>query len=218
VLDGLHAGYEPHPNSAETPASPTDTIGEEFGQRYLVARFELIDISLVLLSCLQADPMRVMQLSSEQFENLIVERLSANDFTVHKCGGTYQRDGGIDLIAVPKRSDFPGVIAVQVKHSARNRTVGSSVVRDLAGVLSRTGLNAGIIVTNTRFTRDARWFAQQMGSLIRLRDFDDLRRWLQNEFGGDDVYDELPPSIQLGPGLEFRVPRPLRPIGRHKAR
>jgi hypothetical protein len=91
-------------------------------------------------------------------------------------------------------------------------------VRDLAGVLSRSGLNAGIIVTNTRFTPDARWFAQQMGSLIRLRDLDDLRRWLQNEFGGDDVYDELPRSIQLGPGLEFPVPRPTRPIGSRKPR
>jgi hypothetical protein len=218
VLDALQREHEYQGDDVEQLTPTRNEIVEEFGQRDLVARFELIDISPILLGWLQADPMRVAQLSPEQFENLVAERLRANDYTVQKCGGTYHRDGGIDLIAVPNRGEVPGVIAVQVKHSTHNRTVGSAVVRDLAGVLSRSGLNAGIIVTNTRFTPDARWFAQQMGSLIRLRDLDDLRRWLQNEFGGDDVYDELPRSIQLAPGLEFPVPRPTRPIGRRKPR
>ncbi len=215
VLDGLFDGQGTSEPQVEPEAS-LDALLEETTPRDLIARFEIVDITWLLLDWVKDDPARMAQLTPEQFENLVANRLRANNFTVYRNGHTYQRDGGVDLFAVPNAGELPGVVAVQVKHSHRNKRVGPAVIREFAGVVTTTGLNAGLIVTNTDFTPDARWFARQTGSLIRLRNFADLRRWLEDQFGGDDVYDELPSFIQLGEGLKFPVPRPSRAAPQRK--
>ena len=178
-------------------------------RRDLVPRVEIVDISLMALSLLRTDPSSIANLSPHQFEDLVADRLRAMNFTVHKVGGTYERDGGIDFFAVPNSGPFPFVLAVQVKHSHSGRKVGPSVVRELKGVLSNQPLCMGLIVTNTGFTPDAEWTARQAPILIRLRGFSDLQKWLQDEFSGDDVYDELPRFVELAPGICVPVPRPI---------
>lgn len=39
-------------------------------------------------------------------------------------------------------------------------------------------LQIGMVVTNTSFTADARWFADHQPAIIRLRDMSDLKRWI----------------------------------------
>jgi hypothetical protein len=66
------------------------------------------------------------------------------------------------------------------------------------------------ISTPSAFTRDAIWKAQQEGNraFLRLRDFADLRRWLQENFGDEQDWRELPDRIELAPGIVVEVPRP----------
>jgi len=213
VLDGLvtlgeHRNHEPkHPNEDE----PTRRFADEFSARKLLARVEIVDISPFALDLLKAEPTRLSELSPKQFEDFVADRLRAMNFTVLNISPTNQRDGGIDLLAVPNLAPVPYVLAVQVKHSKAGRHVGPAVVRELRGVIATQPLCIGLIVTNTSFTPDAAWTAQQMPTLIRLRDFETLKKWLNDEFSGEDVYDELPRTIQLAPGLTVSIPRAIDP-------
>jgi HJR/Mrr/RecB family endonuclease len=173
-----------------------------------VPHFNGIDTPPFVIDWLRTDPARMAQLSPAQFEHLVANRLCADNYAVLTTGHTYQGDGGIDLFAVKRSGEFPGVVAVQVKHSRCNNHVGPQVIREFDAVVSRRGFNAGIIVTNTHFTPEARWLAHERGALMQLRDFNALCRWLQNQFGGDDVYDELPRFVRLGKRLKISVPRP----------
>ncbi len=75
-------------------------------------------------------------------------------------------------------------------------------VRELAGVLSAHRLFAdGMIVTNTSFTPDARDFASRTQSLIRRRGFQDLMRWVADNFADDAEWREMPSRVQLCEGL-----------------
>jgi hypothetical protein len=62
-----------------------------------------------------------------------------------------------------------------------------------------------MLVTNTTFTADAEWFAREQAQLIRLRDFDDIGRWLQDSFSEQAEWREIPREIALGPGLVIPV-------------
>jgi hypothetical protein len=64
-------------------------------------------------------------------------------------------------------------------------------------------------VTNTTFSKDARWLADQANNkaFLRLRDFEDLRRWLGDQFDAEDDWREIPDVITLAPGITIEVPK-----------
>jgi hypothetical protein len=62
-------------------------------------------------------------------------------------------------------------------------------------------LAAGLLVTNTSFSPDAEWYAREHAKLIRLRDFNDIKRWLFNNFTDDAEWREIPSSIEVCPGV-----------------
>ena len=99
-------------------------------------------------------------------------------------------------------------MAVQAKHTALpTKKVGPEPVRELLGAIQLHGFNVGLLVTNTTFTADARWVAQQRSLLIRLRDINDLRRWLRNEFLQEHEWRDLPTQIEVCPGVVVKLPR-----------
>jgi hypothetical protein len=62
---------------------------------------------------------------------------------------------------------FPFTGAVQVKHHRSAAiTTGPDAVRDLTGAIAAKPFNLGVVITNTTFTPDARWFAENQGNLI----------------------------------------------------
>ena len=65
------------------------------------------------------------------------------------------------------------------------------------------------MVTNTTFSKDARWLADQVGNkaFLRLRDFEDLKRWLRGQFGSEFDWREIPDVIELAPGITIPVPK-----------
>lgn len=125
---------------------------------------------------------------------------------VSKVGSTNAPDGGIDMVAWPERNaSFPYLLAVQAKHSRKGHAVPQGVVRDLKGVLSAAPFDLGLVVTNTRFSPNARWCAEQGPKIVRLRDFQDLIRWLRADFTHETVERDLPREILLGPGLRLPI-------------
>jgi hypothetical protein len=130
-------------------------------------------------------------------------------FGVKQVGGhTYRKDGGIDIVAWPKQPEFPFFMAVQAKyhHSPKYKT-GSPAIRDLISVVQNFPFHAGVLVTNTTFTPDAKWFAKQHSSIIRLRDIQDIRRWLENNFLDEYDWREIPEKIEVCPGIIIEIPR-----------
>ena len=101
---------------------------------------------------------------------------------------------------------FPFLGAVQAKHHrSPNRTTGAESVRAFRGAL-RLPVNIGIMITNTNFTPDAKWFAEQYPVGLRLRDTRDLQRWIKGNFTDDCDWREFPDRIELCPGMWVDIP------------
>lgn len=169
-------------------------------------RVELIDVTQVLIERLRIQPDEIYRISAEQFERLICDRLSTMGFEAHQMGHTNRKDGGIDIIFW-NHSPIPAVGAAQIKHHRNPGTSnGPDVIRDFRGVLATHPFQFGVVITNTTFTPDACWFADHQQGLIRLRDGEDLRRWIDDEFATDERWHMVPAKIQLCPGVEINIP------------
>lgn len=69
-------------------------------------------------------------------------------------------DGGIDVWANDERPLTGGRIIVQCKRYAAGTTVGEPVVRELFGLVHAHGVNKGVLVTTSSFTKGAKEFAK----------------------------------------------------------
>lgn len=172
-------------------------------------RVELVDISPQILRLLSGEPERLRDATPAFFEDLICDRLEAMGYNLVRVGASaFSKDGGVDILAWPQANVVPYLMAVQVKHtSLSNRKMGPQPVRDLLGTVQTHGFNVGLLVTNTTFTPDALWIAEQRPFLVQLRDFEDLRRWLRNDFLQEHEWRDLPSQIELCPGVVINLPR-----------
>lgn len=171
-----------------------------------IPRIEVVGIGQEFSERLVADPALVYNLTPTQFESLMCERLDAMGLEPKQVRGTYVKDGGIDIIFWPKRSEFPMLGAMQVKHHRSSGvTEGVGAVRDFAGAIAGHPFNMGILVTSTTFSPDARWFARNHTKLVRLRDFSDIARWLSGSFDADVAWRDLPDRIEVCPGISIPI-------------
>ncbi|MEO1353410.1 MAG: restriction endonuclease, partial [Cyanobacteria bacterium J06635_15] len=136
----------------------------------------------------------------------------ASGLDIKPMGRTREPDGGVDYIAWPRLPSIPFLVAIQVKHhhSASNRT-GVRDVREFLGVLasSRSPFQFGILVTSTEFTMEARQFAETEKKLLRLRDRNDIARWIRGVMFGNEEWRELTHDIELSSSTTFRLPDTL---------
>ena len=176
-----------------------------FGGQVIIyaTRIEVVDVTEELVRRLLRNYDEIYDLSPESFENLIQGRICAMGYEARRVGHTFSRDGGLDILFWPARScPVPFLGAVQVKHHReRNRKTGPGPVRELAGIMSSRLLQIGMVVTNTSFTADARWFAEHQPAIIRLRDMSDLKRWIASNFTDEAEWREMPVVLELSPGV-----------------
>jgi len=167
------------------------------------------NVTPFLLRALVLDPEEIYRVTPETFEQLICERLDKMGFEVRRVGkNAYHKDGGVDIFAWPRVAPFSFLMAVQAKHHrSPKHTTGSSEVRDLLGVVQAHSFNAGILVTNTTFTPDAQWWTDKQPHLIRLREIEDIQRWLRNDFLKELEWREIPTTIELCPGVTIELPK-----------
>lgn len=121
------------------------------------------------------DPASVHNLSGWDFEELVAEVYRRHGFSASVTQKT--RDGGKDIFATCAQGGITYTSYFQCKQ--QNAPVGVSVVRELYGVLERDGIDKGIIVTSSRFTRDAIHEADRLNGRIVLIDFERLRELMQ---------------------------------------
>jgi hypothetical protein len=170
-------------------------------------RIELIGIGRILSDQLSRESSLIYRITPEQFEEFLCDRLFTMGFEPRRVGAVNQKDGGVDILFWPRLyGAFPFLGAAQVKHHRDPKTKeGPAVVREFAGVIASHPLNVGMLVTNTSFSPDAKWFAREQAKLVRLRDFTDIQHWLANNFGDEAEWREIPAEIELCPGVVIKV-------------
>jgi len=174
------------------------------------ALVRVVDVSPELLRVLKENPAELRRLRPEQFERFVANRLERMGYNVSLTGPTSRKDGGIDIVAVPKAPNIGSIVlAAQVKHHRENRKTGRDAVDRLLA-WKDTDIGIGMLVTNTAFTKDALWAAAQARNkyFLRLRDFTDLQRWLQDQYGSPEDWREIPDKIELAPGVVIEIPKP----------
>lgn len=126
------------------------------------------------------NPDEVFNMTSRQFEEL-VERLYQNmGFRTTLTPAT--RDGGKDIIAKKYyESNLPIVRYTDCKLYSLNHTVGEPIIRGIHGVLHDNRIKQVVIVTTSRFTRDAFDYAKRQGTQIELVDGYILQKMIEKD-------------------------------------
>jgi len=180
---------------------------ESEGLTICETQVSVIPFSEELLAELRRDPTELLKLTPDQFELFLCDRLDAMGMERQRVGSIYAPDGGIDILAWPRQpAAFPFLVGVQAKHrKSWTEKVGVRDVREFGAVVRNWPLQAGLLVTNTSFTPNATWEIENHKHIIRLRDFEDLRRWIADNFVDDAEWREIPEQIEYRPGKFIRL-------------
>jgi hypothetical protein len=149
----------------------------------------------------------VYNLSAEWFEELIFDRLIAMGLQPIRLGAANRKDGGIDIIFW-SCGLFPMLGAVQVKHHRTpDKKTDSQTVRDLVAGMRSYHFNVGLVISNTSFTRDAKFESEKSGSPpIQLRDGQALRKWIADDFEIEEI-DSAVRTIEVCKGFGIDIPK-----------
>lgn len=198
----------PHPMHLFLHPQVKDLSKQKWGtsEAYTVS---LSQFSKDLLAWFLEDVDRLKQLPPDKFQYFIADRLEHLGLEPKLVGDVYRKDGGVDIIAYPKNLTVPFLLAVQAKHHRKDNPTRVGDVRDFHGVLNsqNSPFHMGMLVTNTKFTPDAQWFADNNKKLLRLRDMRDLQRWLKEDFVNEHEWREIPDEVELAPGIRIQVPK-----------
>ena len=122
-------------------------------------------------------PEKMHDLTSRKFEELIASILEDMNLDVQLTKAT--RDGGRDIIATMKNALTSMLIFVECKKYSPDFKVDVSIIREVAGVHTFRKPEKSIIVTTSTFTKDAIEEAQMLNGKMELKDYENLKEWLE---------------------------------------
>ena len=118
--------------------------------------------------------LKPQQLSPLEFEDLVARVFSKQGYLVQMTKQT--RDGGIDVIAIRDHPTGRDKLAIQCKR--QENPVGRPELQKLLGVITADpSYSAGVVVTSSTFSADARQFAE-MNARLKLVDKNSLAQLL----------------------------------------
>jgi hypothetical protein len=134
-------------------------------------------VSAATLEELAQNPDLLFSLNARDFEELVAEVLAGFGWKVSLTSRTH--DGGFDILAV---SEFlPGLRSawlVECKRYSQDHPVGVQIARAVLGAAHYLRIPNALIVTSSRFTKDAIAVADTFAGL-HLVDFSGLVKWLE---------------------------------------
>ncbi|WP_417397090.1 restriction endonuclease [Gimesia chilikensis] len=164
-----------------------------------------VNVRKDLIPLLQDNPDGIYDITSEEFEELVFDRILAMGFQGFRTGASNRKDGGIDIVAWTLGL-FPMLCAVQIKHrQSPKKRVGVADIREFTGAMHGRRINMGLVVTNTAFTQDARHLAMHGTCPIQLRGIDFLRKWIADDFSVEKL-DFESRRMELCKGISIDMP------------
>jgi len=130
-----------------------------------------------LIGRLSANPRLLHELPPRKFEELVAELLNRDGLEVHLTPAT--RDGGRDVLAFHKTPVGKLLYLVECKRHGPNNPVGIAIVQRLYGVVTQERATAGLVVTTSRFTKEALTFADTVKHQFGVRDYEALKDWMK---------------------------------------
>lgn len=125
-----------------------------------------------LLRKAKKDPRIILSFSPREFEEMVCEFLDKQGYNVKLTKQT--RDGGKDIIVVQKSILGEFCIYVECKKYDTSRPISVSLVRKLYGTVMVDNATAGMIITTSHFTKDAKEYTEQIKHRMTLKDYNDL--------------------------------------------
>ncbi len=141
---------------------------------------DIKDANRQLLQDIRKNPELLRLLPSRKFEEIVADLLTRQGYQVELTPPS--SDGGFDIYAAKQEGIGKFLYLVECKRYTPPKKVGVAIVRALYGVVRRHQANAGVIVTTSYFTSDAKEFHEELKYQIHLRDYIVLQQWLQ-KFG-----------------------------------
>jgi restriction endonuclease Mrr len=136
----------------------------------------ITDINEEVKKYFKKHPEKLYDLSPRKFEELVASILEDMGLDIQLTKAT--RDGGTDIIASVKNALTSLLILVECKRYAPDNKVGVDIIRNVAGVHTLKNPAKSIIITTSSFTKDAKEIAKELETKIDLKDYEDLKIWL----------------------------------------
>lgn len=125
------------------------------------------------------NPEYVYNLEPCEFEEFVANVFRGIGFNAEVTQKTH--DGGKDIVATFEMGGVLYTTYFECKRYSPDRPVGVEIVRELYAVMEMERVDKGVIVTTSHFTRGAVAEAQRLNGRIRLIDFDELCRLMQQK-------------------------------------
>lgn len=135
------------------------------------------DIDVEIKKYFKKHPEKLYDLSPRKFEELIASVLQDFGFDVELTKAT--RDGGRDIIASIRTKVTTFLTYVECKRYNPDNKIDVGLIREVIGVHSIHKPAKSIIVTTSFFTKDAIKEAKTFENQLDLKDFNDIKKWLQ---------------------------------------
>lgn len=136
----------------------------------------IVTINDVLIEKLKRRPTDLFKITPRQFEEVIADLLTDMGMEVELTPQT--RDGGKDILAYMDTELGKLLCLVETKRHRETRPVGVTLVRSLYGTVIDYDATSGMLVTTSRFTKDAQAFQQKHKYTLSLKDYSDVLSWI----------------------------------------
>lgn len=139
--------------------------------------FTITNMSKEIKRFFAKHPKKLYNLSPRSFEVLVADILRDIGFETELTQAS--RDGGYDIYAHARNQANAYLMFVECKRFAANKPVGIEIVQRMFGVAQLHRAKKSMIVTTSFFTKDAKAEQALAKSKMELKDYNDLRAWLQ---------------------------------------
>lgn len=137
---------------------------------------DVTTVSDTFLKRLHENPKLLYELSPRGFEEVVAEILHKLGYDITLTPAS--RDGGKDIYAARKSDLGSFLYIVECKRYALDNTIGVGLIRQLNGVVEAEKATAGILVTTSFFSKDAKEFQATIANRMSLKDYLGIQEWL----------------------------------------
>lgn len=133
------------------------------------------DVTIISESLLKKsieNPQIIHSFSPYEFEQMVCELLDKQGYNVKLTKQT--RDGGKDIIIIQKSILGEFCIYVECKKYDVSRPISVGFVRELYGTVMVDNATAGMIITTSHFTKDAKEYTEKIKHRMTLKNYNDL--------------------------------------------